>query len=100
MIRDNAVIRMSESVKYMGKDEKHAELKGFMKKFVKLSPEDAVELKKEMEGFGLMKMKAEHIAKIIDFLPEKTEDLNKIFNDVNLDEDETNKILAAVKEYI
>jgi len=100
MIRDNVVISMSESVKYMGKDEKHAELKVFMKKFVKLEPEDAAKLRKEIEGFGMMKVKAEHIAKIIDFLPEKEEDLGKIFNDINLDEDENKKILTAVKEYI
>ena|SRR3989304_7593255 len=100
MIRDNVVVSMSESVKYMGKDEKHTELKGFMKKFVKLSPEDAAKLRKEIEGFGMMKVKAEHIAKIIDFLPEKEEDMGKIFNDINLDEDENKKILTAVKEYI
>jgi len=47
-----------------------------------------------------MKLKEESISKIIDFLPEKNEDLNRIFNDLNFDEDETKKILDAVKEYI
>jgi DNA-directed RNA polymerase subunit F len=100
MIKDNTIISMSESVRYLGKEERDADLKGFMKKFIKLSPEDAVKLRKEIDGLKLMKVKQEHIAKIMDFLPEKAEDLSKIFNDINLDEDETKKILAAVKEYI
>lgn len=100
MIKDNIPISMAESVKYLGKEEKHAELKGFIKKFIKINPENAAELRKKLEGLNLMKVKSEHISKIIDFLPEKTEDINKIFNDINLDEDETQKILGAVKEYI
>ena len=100
MIKDNISVSMTESAKYLGKEEKHTELKGFIKKFVKLSPEDAIKLRKKIENLGLMKMKPEYVSKIIDFLPEKTEDLNKIFNDINLDEDENQKILTAVKEYI
>lgn len=91
---------MAESVKYLGKEEKHAELKGFIKKFLEISPEDAAELRKKLENLNLMKLKEESISKIIDFLPEKNEDLNRIFNDLNFDEDETKKILDAVKEYI
>ena len=100
MIKDNISISMAESVRYLGKEEKHAELKGFVKKFIKITPEDAAELRKKIYGFGLMKVKPEHISKIIDLLPEKNEDLSKIFNDINLDEDENSKILGAVKEYL
>lgn len=100
MIKDNVIISMSEAAKYLGKEEKHAELKGFIKKFIKLSPSDAEELRKDIQKLELMKVKPEHIAKIIDFVPEKGEDLNKIFNDINLEEDEITKILAAVKKYI
>jgi DNA-directed RNA polymerase subunit F len=100
MIKDNISISMAESVKYLGKEEKHSELKGFIKKFVKITPDDAAELRKKIEGLNLIKMKSEHTSKIIDLLPEKAEDLNKIFNDLNLNEDETQKILGAVKEYL
>ncbi len=100
MIKDNVSISMSEAVKYLGKGEDFAELRGFIKKFIKLSPEDAAELRKKIEDLSLIKMKPEHISKIIDLLPEKAEDLNKIFNDLNLDEDETKKILDAVKHYL
>ena len=46
-----------------------------------------------------MKLKDESIVKIIDLMPETSEDLNKIFVGLNLDEDETKKILDIVKEF-
>jgi len=47
----------------------------------------------------MIKLKADHIVKVIDFLPEDASDVNKIFSDVSLDENETNKILDIVKKY-
>ena len=46
-----------------------------------------------------MRVKQEHIVKIIDLMPENAEELNKIFVDSSLDEDETKKILETVKEF-
>jgi DNA-directed RNA polymerase subunit F len=37
--------------------------------------------------------------KIVDFLPENAEEVNKIFNEVSLNEEEINKILEIVKKY-
>lgn len=96
MIKENNLISMTEAVKYLGKEE----LKGFAKKFVKLSPEKGSELRKKLEALDMLKVKGEHISEIIDILPEKPEELSKIFNDVGLDEDETKKILDIVKQYI
>jgi len=45
----------------------------------------------------MMKMKREHLVKIVDVLPQDATDLNKIFSDVSLTEEETNKILEIVK---
>ncbi|MBI2124317.1 hypothetical protein HYT92_00855, partial [Candidatus Pacearchaeota archaeon] len=45
------------------------------------------------------KLKPENIAKIIDFLPEDASDINKIFIDTGLDENETAKIIEIVKKY-
>ena len=39
------------------------------------------------------------MVKIVDLLPEDSIDINKIFTDVSLDENETNKILEVVKKY-
>ena len=59
----------------------------------------AEELRMELEGLGLIKVRSEHVAKMIDLLPEDRESLNKIFNDVGLDEDETNKLLDTIKKF-
>jgi len=100
MIIDNTPLSMAESVGYIKKSEDpKAGPLSFIKKFVKLSPKEAKELKGKLEKLDLMKISAEHIVKIIDLMPESEIDLNKIFNDVGLDEDETKKILETVKEF-
>jgi len=91
---------MTESLEYIqDSKEGETEVKKFIKKFVKISPKEAKELRKKLEAFDMMKLKPEYIAKIIDIMPENTENLNKIFSDVSLDEDETKKILDTVKEF-
>ena len=88
-----------EIVETVAGDEEKKEIVDFLKKFTKLSGKQAAEMKKELEGLGLLKLKEEHIVKIIDLLPEDTSDVNKIFADVSLNEDEVNKILEIVKKY-
>ena len=90
-------ISMAESLKYKKKSGIDAE--AFIKKFTKLNPKEASELKDKLNSLDLMKLKEEHITKIIDIFPENTEDLNKIFVGVSLDEDETKKILETIKEF-
>ena len=100
MIRNKEPLSMVEAVeivKKTGKEE--TELAGFVKKFTSLDAEKAKELRKKLEELNLLKVKPEHIAKIIDLLPETPEELNKIFVDLSLDEDETKKVLDTIKEY-
>jgi len=100
MIKDIKPLSMIEVSKYLEKsEEKEKDLMEFIKKFSKLSLKEAEELRKKIEGLELIKIKPEHISKIIDLIPENEQDLNKIFIDVNLDEDETKKILETVKEF-
>ena len=66
---------------------------------MKLGHKDAKEMRKAVQELGLMKIRDEHIPKLIDLMPENSGDLNKIFNDVGLDEDETQKILETVKQF-
>ena len=90
---------MAEALKYLKKDETgETDVIGFIKKFIKMKKGEADEIRKKLEALELMKMKSEHIAKIIDLMPEDKEDLNKIFTDVSLDEDELQKIIGVVKE--
>src|SRR3989344_4858273 len=84
-IRINEPISMAEVTEYVDKD---SEISKFIKKFTK-----------KLESLDLMKMKSEHISKIIDLLPENQEDLNKIFLGTGLDEEESKRILDEIKKY-
>lgn len=99
MIKNSEPLSMAESIEYIKKDETETEIVGFIKKFTKLNAKDAKELKESMEGLGIIKIKSDYVAKMIDVLPETTEELNKIFIDVSLDEDETKKILDTIKKF-
>ena len=97
MIKNNNSVSMVECLEYVKKED--AETIAFIKKFTDLSLKDAKEIRKKIEGLNLIKIKNNHISKIIDLMPENFSDLNKICEDVSLDEDETNKILEIVKQY-
>ncbi len=100
MILDRTPLNMNEAqeiVKELSDSEKKQEMELFLKKFVKAKPAQAKKIKEELEKLDLMKMKREHVVKIVDLLPEDASDLNKIFTDVSLNEDEINKILEIVK---
>jgi len=100
MIRNSSPLSMAESLEYLG-SEKDSEknVKEFIKKFVKLNPKEAKELRKELMDLNLVKMNETNICKLIDILPERPEEVNKIFVDVSLDENETKQILDAIKEF-
>ncbi len=83
----------------LGDSEKKKQIEDFIKKFSKITPAKAGQLRKELADLGLLKLKKEDIVKIVDLLPRDAQDLSKIFIDVSLDEDETNKILEIVGKY-
>ena len=100
MILERTPINMNEVeeiVKELPDDEKKQEIELFLKKFLKTKINQAKKIKKELENLDLMKIKGEHVVKIIDMLPEDASDLNKIFIDISLNEHEINKILEIVK---
>jgi|TARA_Y100000310_G_scaffold174669_2_gene174753 DNA-directed RNA polymerase subunit F len=99
MINEKHSISMDEAREYLVDDERDKETKAFTKKFVGLDVKKSKELRKKLEELDLMKVKESDISKVIEILPENSEELNKIFNDVGLDEDETKKILDTVKEF-
>jgi DNA-directed RNA polymerase subunit F len=100
MIKNSEPFSMAEAIEYIKKDEeKETEIVGFIKKFNKLKAKEAKELKQDIERLDLIKIKPEYAIKIVDILPDSSEELNKIFVDVSLDEDETKKILESVKRF-
>ena len=99
MIENNTPLSMLEVQEYLKENGDNEEVIKFIKNFTKMKVKDAHELKEKLEKLELMKMKQDHIAKIIDLMPRDNEELNKIFTGVSLDEDETKKILDTIKEY-
>lgn len=98
MIVEKKPLSMVEANEYIDKDS-GTDIKGFIKKFAILKPGKAKELRQKIQNLDLLKIKEEHIIKIIDLMPENAENLNKICSDVSLDEDETKKILDTIKEF-
>jgi len=99
MIKNSESLSMPEALGYVKKAKGNDDLVKFAKEFVKISPEDATKLRESLSGLNIMKLNAVQISKIIDIMPEDKEDVNKIFVDVKLDDDETNKVLDTVKEF-
>lgn len=101
MILDRTPLTLSEVetiLKDIEDNEKKQEMEIYLKKFLKLKPEKAKKMKEELEQLDLLKLKREHIVKVVDLVPEDNSDLNKIFTDVSLNEEESNKILEIVKK--
>ncbi len=90
---------LSEVKELAGDLSEKPELNDYLKEFCKIDKKKSVELAKEINGLNNPKMKDDLLVKIIDLLPRDSESVNKIFNDVSLDEKEINDILAIVKEY-
>src|SRR3989338_6402520 len=100
MIKDTKPLSLIEVRELItDKEEEKKELNVFVKKFANLDLKDAKKLREELENSGIIRIKAEHIAKIIDFLPEDASDMNKIFSDTSLEENEIKKIIEIVKKY-
>lgn len=100
MIKNSESLSMAESLEYVKSDgEKETDIVGFIKKFSKLKAKDAKELRQEIDKLEIIKIKPEYSVKIVDVLPESPEELNKIFVDASLDEDETRKVLDAIKKF-
>jgi DNA-directed RNA polymerase subunit F len=100
MIKNMTPLSMAESLEYIEKDKKSENpAKDFIKRFVKISPKEAKEIRKKLNGLDIIKLNDMNISKLIDILPEKAEEVNKIFIDIGLDENETKKILDTIKEF-
>lgn len=98
MIKNMKPLSLVEAKKLAG-DMENKQLEQYFKKFAKTKKTEADKLNKELEGLNNLKIKADHIIKIVDLLPEDAVDINKIFVDVSLDENEIKQILDIVKKH-
>ncbi|MEK6926747.1 MAG: hypothetical protein AABW50_05725 [Nanoarchaeota archaeon] len=98
MINNAEALSMPEAAEYIDKDSR-GEVLTFIKKFTKLKPKEAQDIRRKIISLDLMKIDEKSISKIIDILPENEEELNKIFWGMSLDEEESKKILDIIKEF-
>ena len=92
-------ISLAEVKEYVKDVDENKILNDFLKKFAKLSKDKAIKLGEDIKALNNPKIKENDIVKVIDFLPETFEDVNKIFTDVSLLENEANTILEIVRKY-
>lgn len=95
VIKETKALSLTEAAEYV----EDTDVKGFLKKFTKLKANEAKKLREELAKLDNYKVREEHIAKIIDLLPEDAQDLAKVFNDVSLEDNETAQILEIIKKY-
>ena len=103
MIKQSKAISLAEVKEILSKKEtdKSKNVSTFIKKFVKLTPQKAKEMREELDSLKIFSLKQEDLIKIIDLMPEDPEDLRKILagSDFSLKQDENSKILEIVKKY-
>lgn len=99
VVTEENPITMAEVISLAGDSEKAVEIKKFIKQFNKMDVKKAIEMKEELKALDLIKLKDEHIVKIVDFVPKNASELNKVIIEVSLDSDEVAKILEVTGKY-
>ena len=76
--------------------------KEFLDNFVTLSKSKSAELNKKLQGLNLTRLKEEHIAKIVDFLPKDANDLKIVLQayPLSLPKKDQDAIVSAIKEFV
>lgn len=90
---------MAEVAEIVKNMEGREELKEFLKKFNKLTQDKALKMAEDIKGLNNPKIKTDDVVKIVDFMPETSEELNKIITESSMSEEETNAVLEIVKKY-
>ncbi|MBS3089683.1 hypothetical protein J4461_02255 [Candidatus Pacearchaeota archaeon] len=99
MILNRTPLALAQVKKYSFSFEENKVMNDYLKAFCKLETADAEKLSEEIRALNNPKIREEMILKILDIMPRDAEDLNKIFLEVSLTEEESNAILALVKKY-
>lgn len=99
MILDQKPISLAEVKEYIKNIDENKQMADYLRKFSKLSKDKADSLMKEIKAINNPKINEAGIIKIADILPQDAEELNRLFSEVNLTEEEANAILNVVKNY-
>jgi len=98
-VLDKTPLALSQVMENVKDKEEKKELLMYLKKFSKIDLKKTESLSKALSDLNNPKIKYSDIIKVADFLPSNQEEVNKIFTDVSLSEEEINKILEIVKNY-
>ena len=90
---------LAEVAEYAKNTEEKKVFHDYLKAFVKLSKSDAIKCAEDIKALNNPKIKEDEVVKIVDLVPKDSEDLNKIFLDVTLTEEEANAVLEIIKKY-
>lgn len=98
MINDSQPLSLAEVKHYM-KNTENEVMNTYLKEYCHIEFAEAKKLADEIRALNSPKVREEHVVKILDFLPKDAEEVNKIFVDVSLTEEEANTFTAIVKKY-
>lgn len=72
----------------------------YLNMFAELNEKDVAELKKQLEGLGIVRLKDRHIVKIVDLMPKDEESLKVILSGENttLKAEDLTKIVEVIKK--
>jgi len=98
MINDSKPLSLAEVKEYL-KNVENPVMHDYLKKFCNIEPKEAEKLASEIRALNNPKVKESHIVKIVDFLPKDAEEVNKIFSDVSLSDEEANSFAEIAKKY-
>jgi len=99
MILNRKPLSLAEVKAHLKEMDSNKPVSDYLKNFANLSKDKAEKLSEEIRGLKNPKIREENIVKIVDFLPKDSEDVNKIFTEVSLSEEEANSIVEIVKKY-
>lgn len=99
MILNKRPLTLAEAKSYVKASDKKSPVEDYFKSFVKITKDKADKLSEEIRALNNPKIREETLVKVADFLPRDSEDINKIFIEATLNEEETNVILEIVKKY-
>ncbi|MBS3072066.1 hypothetical protein J4408_03680 [Candidatus Pacearchaeota archaeon] len=92
-------LSMAELKDHIKNIEEKKNLEDYLKAFTKLKKDKAEALAKDIHALNNPKIKEEQVIKVVDFLPKTQEEVNKIFIDATLSEEEANAVVEIVKKY-
>lgn len=99
MILSQRPVTIAEAKSHMKNLEEKKDIADYFRKFATIEVAESNKLVAELQALNNLKLNAESIVKIADFLPVDNEELSKVLNDVSLSEEESQAVISIVKKY-